>query len=420
MLVEIKVPVFPESVSDGTIVKWNVKVGEAFECDDVLAEIETDKVVFEVPAIEDGVLAEILEQEGATVFSDQLIGKINIEQIEQKKVVNQDVTQSASSESKVTSIHAKQSPQEKILTPSANKLVKENNIDVNQIKGTGKGDRVIKEDIIHHMNKSKEKSKPSSNDSRNSKLEKNNNTVSQNSLPPEQSVRVEKRVPMTRLRARIAERLLESQHTAAILTTFNEINMAPVMELRRKYRDAFEKQHGVRLGFMSFFIKASIEALKRFPDVNASVEDKDILYHGYYDIGIAVGSPRGLVVPIIRDADQFGFADTEKKIVEFGQKAKDGSLSIDEITGGTFSITNGGVFGSLLSTPIINPPQSGILGLHKIDKRPVVVDDEIVIRPMMYVALSYDHRLIDGRGAVQFLVTIKELIEDPSRLLLEV
>lgn len=408
MSLEIKVPVFPESVTDGTIVSWHKKAGDQVKIDEVLAEIETDKVVFEVPAMENGVVTEILETEGATVTSGQLIGKMEVRAesaapepsaiVSEQTVADDD----GINDSNVTLLHGKQDVQEKIMSPAAKKWLAENKVDMQEIKGSGKGERVLKQDVIRAID---------------------GQSVQQSiALAPvaAHGRRKDKRVPMSRLRARIAERLVDSQQNAAILTTFNEVNMLPVIELRNKYGDTFEKQHGCRLGFMSFFVRAVVEALKRFPDVNASVENKDIVYHEYFDIGIAVGSPRGLVVPVLRDADQLGFAGVEKEIAGFGLRANDGSLTLDEITGGTFSISNGGVFGSMLSTPIINPPQSAILGLHKIEKRPVVVEDEIVIRPMMYLALSYDHRLIDGRGAVQFLVTVKGLIEDPSRLLLEI
>lgn len=409
MSLEIKVPAFPESVTDGVLVNWHKKVGDLVERDDVLAEIETDKVVFEVPAMESGVITDILAVEGAVVTSGQLIAKMNAQttasEAKQQKQASIETPETKReeevSDSNVTVLHGKKEQQEKIVSPAAKKWIAENKIDVADIQGTGKGNRVLKQDVIRAID---------------------NQKIAQSAIMSQTQVgnRKDRRVPMSRLRARIAERLVESQQNAAILTTFNEVNMQPVMDLRKRHGESFEKQHGVRLGFMSFFVRAVVEALKRFPDVNASVEDKDIVYHEYFDIGIAVGSPRGLVVPVLRDADQLGFAGIEKAILGFGQRANEGSLTLEEITGGTFSISNGGVFGSMLSTPIINPPQSAILGLHKIEKRPVVIDDQVVIRPVMYLALSYDHRLIDGRGAVQFLVTVKTLIEDPSRLLLEI
>ncbi len=448
MTIEIKVPVFPESVTDGTLVAWKKKEGESVERDEVIAEIETDKVVFEVPAIEDSVIGNILVEVGALVVSGQVIGTLETakeqEKIEPSKVIEVPeavpVMQVAASGDGIVRQGVKP-----VLGPAAEKAAVENKLDVSALKGTGKGGRILKEDVMSQVNQQAGQVSASSRNSATARSAK----VSANKMPepkvdiqsesksatnqaaPESTnvahtdeskivSRQEKRVPMTRLRARIAERLLESQQTAAILTTFNEINMQAVMDLRTKYRESFEKTHEVKLGFMSFFVKATVEALKRFPDVNASIDDKDIVYHGYQDIGIAVGSPRGLVVPILRDCDDMDFADVERGIVDFGGRAKKGSLTLEEMTGGTFSITNGGVFGSLLSTPIINPPQSAILGLHKIEKRAVVENDAVVVRPMMYVALSYDHRIIDGRGAVQFLVAIKEQIEDPARLLLGV
>jgi 2-oxoglutarate dehydrogenase E2 component (dihydrolipoamide succinyltransferase) len=400
MAIEIKVPAFPESVNEGTLVKWHKSVGDAVARDEVLADIETDKVVFEVPCLDDGVLAEVREQEGATVVAGQLIGIVKQGQAAKPAAVAKQVeaadTGSASAD-------------DSLLSPSARKLMEEHNLTPQQVKGTGKDGRILKEDVQAHLQSTANKV-----------------TSIPSAAPrtvvnfPASGERPQKRVPMSRLRARIAERLVEAQHTAAILTTFNEVNMQPLMTLRSRYREQFEKTHHVRLGFMSFFVKAAVEALKRFPEVNASIEAEDIVYHGFYDVGIAVGSPRGLVVPILRDVDMMSVADIEGRIADFGQRAKDGSLSLDEITGGTFSITNGGVFGSLLSTPILNPPQSAILGMHKIQERPVVEDGEIVIRPMMYLALSYDHRIVDGRGAVQFLVTIKDLLEDPARIMLEI
>ena len=399
MSVEIKVPAFPESVNEGTLVKWHKAVGEAVSRDEVLADIETDKVVFEVPAIDDGVLAEIHQPEGATVVAGQLLATIK-EGAAPKSVKKETATEQPAAVKNVAA--------EVAIAPAALKLMAENNLQPEQVKGSGKDGRILKEDVQAHLNKGSGKVtaiKPAG-------------SPSVVNFPSGE--RPQKRVPMSRLRARIAERLVQAQQTAAILTTFNEVNMQPLMGLRNRYREQFEKAHGVRLGFMSFFVKAAVEALKRFPEVNASIEGDDIVYHGFYDVGIAVGSPRGLVVPILRDVDLMSVADIEGRIADFGQRAKDGSLSLDEITGGTFSITNGGVFGSLLSTPILNPPQSAILGMHKIQERAVVENGEIVARPMMYLALSYDHRIIDGREAVQFLVTIKDLLEDPARILLEI
>jgi 2-oxoglutarate dehydrogenase E2 component (dihydrolipoamide succinyltransferase) len=400
MSIEVKVPGFPESVTDGTIVTWHVKAGDVVEVDDIIADIETDKVVFEIPAPDDGMVEEILEGEGSTVIAHQLIARLGpVAAGAAKKAKSDDVEQALAPSEMVEG--------ETIITPSAAKLIAENNLNSQQINGTGKDGRVLKEDVLSYLETAETKPETPA--------------VSRAVPAPElMGDRPEERVPMTRLRARIAERLVEAQQTAAILTTFNEINMQPVMELRQKYKDKFEKEHGVRLGFMSFFVKAAVAALKRFPVVNASIDGNDIVYHGFFDIGIAVGSPRGLVVPILRDTDQLSIAEIEGTITDLGQRAQEGKLGIEEITGGTFSITNGGVFGSLLSTPILNPPQSAILGMHKIQERPMVENGEIVIRPMMYLALSYDHRIIDGREAVQFLVKIKEALEDPARLLLDV
>jgi len=406
MLIEIKVPNFPESVADGTIVSWHKHPGDVVKRDEILVEIETDKVVFEVPAISDGVLQEILENEGATVVSGQVLTHID----------PSGAGASAAAADAATSA-GQEAAQEHVITPSARKLIAEHNLDGADITGSGKDGRVLKEDVLRVLDNTPAKPSPARQSSAPATASA---VVTQGVAPLPPGDRPEKRVPMTRLRARIAQRLVEAQHTAAILTTFNEVNMQPVMDLRQKYKDKFEKEHGVRLGFMSFFVKASIEALKQFPEVNASVDGGDIVYHGFFDIGIAVGSPRGLVVPILRNADVLSMAKIEAQITEYAAKAKDGTLAIEEITGGTFTITNGGIFGSLLSTPIINPPQSGILGMHKIQPRPVVEDGNIVIRPMMYLALSYDHRIIDGREAVQFLVTIKELLEDPARILLDI
>lgn len=393
MSVEIKVPVFPESVADGTITTWHKKVGDSVDHGEVIVDIETDKVVFEVPSLESGVVEEVLVEEGEIVISEQVIARL-------KKGVKQEP------QVKSESTDVENNEQELIITPSAKKMINENNLDANDITASGKGGRVLKEDVISFIETNKaQKQQPKT-------TFPNQNLV--------QGERLEKRIPMTRLRKRIAERLLEAQQTAAILTTINEVNMQPVMTLRKRYQEKFEKLHDVRLGFMSFFVKAVVEALKQYPEINASIDGDDIVYHGFFDVGIAVGSPRGLVVPILRDADQLSLAQIEQQINSFGQRAKEGTLTIEEITGGTFSITNGGVFGSLLSTPILNPPQSGILGMHKIQPRPVAENDEVVIRPMMYLAFSYDHRIIDGKEAVQFLVAIKEMLEDPARLVLEI
>ncbi len=397
MSIELKVPVFPESVTDGTLTTWHKKPGDTVTHGEVIVDIETDKVIFEVPSMEEGVIEKLLVDEGDIVLSGQVIAHIT-KQAGVKKQPQSDVPSASVEEERDSNENA-------IITPSAQKMINESNLDAKLVTGSGKGGRVLKEDVISFIE--------------NKTVTPQEKTIS---TTPSllQGDRIEKRVPMTRLRKRIAERLLESQQTAAILTTINEVNMQPVMELRKRYQDKFEKKHGVRLGFMSFFVTAVLEALKRFPEVNASIDGDDIVYHGFFDIGIAVGSPRGLVVPILRDAEQLSVAQIEQQIYDYGQRAKDGALTLEEITGGTFSITNGGVFGSLLSTPILNPPQSGILGMHKIQPRVMVVDNEIVILPMMYLAFSYDHRIIDGKEAVQFLVAIKELLEDPARLILQV
>ncbi len=411
MTTTIKVPDFPESVTDGTIVAWHKQPGEQVKRDEPLVDIETDKVMFEVPAPEDGVLEKILEQENAVVVSGQEIAAI-------RPLSGSEAAQAAAPPTEPADNH-----EEPVITPSARKLIDEQGLDPARIKGTGKGGRILKEDVLRHQGvigggeAAPEKAEPP--------VAPPSPTPAPEAPVPASPRRAgagreERRVPMTRLRSRIAERLVEAQHTAAILTTFNEVDMQAVMALRQNYREKFERAHGVRLGFMSFFVKASVEALKRFPMVNASIDGGDIVYHGYFDVGVAIGAPRGLVVPILRDADSMSVPDIEKKIIEYSDKAKQGKISLDEITGGTFTITNGGVFGSLLSTPILNPPQSAILGMHKIEQRAVVREGEIVIRPMMYLALSYDHRIIDGREAVQFLVTIKELLEDPARMLIGV
>ena len=394
MTTDVKVPGFPESVADGVIVTWHKKIGDAVEMEDVIADIETDKVVFEVPAPVSGVMTEILEAEGAVVLSQQLIAKIDeTATVAESKPVEKNA-EPLSEKSPVESTVVESAPSEVKINPAAKKKAAEMGVDVNQIAGSGKDGRILKEDVQSSGAK----------------------YTAPVALVGE---RVEKRVPMTRLRAKIAERLVDAQHTAAMLTTFNEINMKPVMDIRAKHKDQFEKTHDTKLGFMSFFVKATTEALKKFPAINASIDGVDIVYHGYFDVGIAVSSPRGLVVPILRDAESMSLADIESKIREYGGKARDNKLGIDEITGGTFSITNGGVFGSMLSTPILNPPQSAILGMHNIVERPVAINGEVVIRPVMYVALTYDHRIVDGSEAVQFLVSIKNSLEDPVRILLD-
>ncbi len=400
MGIEIKVPVLPESVADATIATWHVQPGEAVSRDQNLVDIETDKVVLEVVAPEDGVISEIIKQEGDTVLQEELIANF-------EAGVAPAAAPAAKEEPKAEAAPAAPAAPVAaadldVLSPAVRRLVAEHGLDPKQIPASGK--RLSKEDVEAFI---KGGAKPAS------------APVATSSAPVSAGLREEKRVPMTRLRKRIAERLLEAQHNAAILTTFNDINMKEVVELRARYKDQFEKVHGTRLGFMSFFVKATVEALKRFPDVNASIDGDDIVYHGYYDVGVAVSSPRGLVVPVLRDADTLSLAEIEAKIREFGAKARDNKLSLDDMTGGTFTVSNGGVFGSLMATPIINPPQSAILGMNRMEDRPVVVNGEIVIRPMMNVALSYDHRIIDGRESVGFLKTIKEFIEDPARLLLD-
>ena len=410
MSTEIKVPELPESVADAVIASWYKQVGDVINMDEVLVDLETDKVILEVPAVKRGVVKEILFAVGDTVTAGQLLAVIDesAELAESTADAGGEIekTNGAGSKAAVS------------MSPSVRKLIAENAIDETQLTGTGKNGRILKQDV--------EKFLADKMAAENKVVESSAKSVEQGSSPvtainqPESGERLERRVPMTRLRARIAERLLQSQQQAAILTTFNEVNMKPVMELRSRYKEAFEKKFGVRLGFMSLFVQASVEALKRFPEINASIDGNDIVYHGYYDIGVAVSGPNGLVVPIIRDADIQSVSDIEQSIIHFANKARENSLSINDITGGTFTISNGGVFGSMLSTPIINPPQSAILGMHNITERAMVVDGEVKVLPMMYLALSYDHRLVDGKSAVQFLVTIKQLLEDPSRMLLGV
>ena len=405
MQIEVKVPTLSESVSEATLVSWHKKEGDAVKRDENLIDIETDKVVMELPAPADGVIVKIIRGDGTTVASGEIIAMLDTEA---KGTVAAPVLVPV-----VVAVKASAVSVGAPASPAAAKIAAEQNVNTADIAGTGRGGRVTKEDVVNQGTGSQAAVSPA----------KAGTQVGKPITPPVQlpaGDRTEQRVPMSRLRARIAERLLQSQSTAAILTTFNEVNMAPVMELRAKYKDKFEKEHGVKLGFMSFFVKAVVHALKKYPIVNASIDGTDIVYHGYYDIGIAVGSERGLVVPILRNADQMSIADIEKKIAEYGQKAKDGKLTIEELTGGTFSISNGGVFGSMLSTPIINPPQSAILGVHATRERPVVENGQIVIRPINYLAMSYDHRIIDGREAVLSLVAMKEALEDPARLLLEI
>jgi len=401
MLIEVKVPQLSESVAEATLLAWHKKVGEPVKRDENLIDIETDKVVLELPAPADGVLSKIVKGDGGTVKAGEVIATIDTD----GKAVAVATAPGATPAPKPAPVAARSAPAPAM--PAARKLAAEKGIDTAAVAGTGKGGRVTKADMTVEPAKAPE-AKPA--------LPQPPSPVSVDQIL---AGRPEQRVPMSRLRARIAERLVQSQATAAILTTFNEVNMQPVMDLRKKYQERFEKEHGVRLGFMSFFVKAAVHALKKYPVVNASIDGNDIVYHGYFDIGVAVGSPRGLVVPILRDCDQMSFSDIEKQIAEFGKRAQDGKLSIEELTGGTFSISNGGVFGSMLSTPIINPPQSAILGVHSTRERPVVENGQIVVRPINYLALSYDHRIVDGREAVLSLVAIKEALEDPARLLLD-
>ena len=409
MSIEIKTPTFAESISEGTVAVWHKAVGDPVKRDDVLVDIETDKVVIEIFAPADGVLTEIVKEEGEVVESEDLLGRLEAGAVEAVPPVPPEGGEESPGAEDVAA------------SPAARKLAAEQGIALGDVVGTGKGGRVMKEDVARLVEAPDETDAPQPAAAPASVPE------SAPEIAPidvdtrvDAGERVERRVPMTRLRASVAMRLVEAQQTAAMLTTFNELDMAPVMTMRRRYGDEFQARHnGTKLGFMSFFVRAAVEALKRFPAVNASIDGSDIIYHGYYDIGVAVSTDRGLVVPIIRDADALGLHQIEDAIVDYGGRARDGKLALTEIQGGTFTISNGGVFGSLLSTPILNPPQTAILGMHKIEDRPVVVDGEIVVRPMMYLALSYDHRLIDGREAVQFLVTIKELVEDPARILLD-
>jgi 2-oxoglutarate dehydrogenase E2 component (dihydrolipoamide succinyltransferase) len=414
-IVDVQVPQFSESVSEGTLLTWKKKPGEAIAIDETLVEIETDKVVLEVPAPAAGVLAEIIKADGSTVVSQELLAKIDTEG---KAGVAAPATTASVAAAPVAAPAAAAANKGDVAMPAAAKILAEKGLQATDVSGTGKDGRVTKGDALAAGAKPAAVAAPVVVPAAPAVAK----PLPAVAAPVQQNLgeRPEQRVPMTRLRARIAERLLQSQSTNAILTTFNEVNMAPVMEMRKKFQEKFEKEHGVKLGFMSFFVKAAVAALKKYPVINASVDGNDIVYHGYFDIGIAVGSPRGLVVPVLRNVDQMSFADIEKKIAEFGQKAKDGKLSIDELSGGTFSISNGGVFGSMLSTPIINPPQSAILGVHATKDRAVVENGQVVVRPINYLAMSYDHRIIDGREAVLGLVTMKEALEDPARLLFDI
>ncbi len=405
MTIEILVPDLPESVADATVATWHKNVGDTIKRDDILVDIETDKVVLEVPAEKDGILTEIIHPEGATVTSKQLIGLLRTVQENDGKVIKATLNQNEATplDRRTATIeldsHLSSNNDQ---GPAIRRLLAEHNLNADDIKGTGVGGRITRQDIEAVVNKSK---------------------ITEPQAVSESIInlnRNEKRVPMTRLRKRIAERLLEAKNTTAMLTTFNEVDMQPIMDLRKTYGERFEKQHNVRLGFMSFYVKAVVEALKRYPEINASIDNDDVIYHNYFDISIAVSTPRGLVTPVLRDCDQMSMAEIEKAIKDLAIKGQEGKLTVEDLTGGTFTITNGGVFGSLMSTPIINPPQSAILGMHTIKDRPVAINGEVVIRPMMYLALSYDHRLIDGKESVGFLVTIKDLLEDPTRLLLDI
>jgi 2-oxoglutarate dehydrogenase E2 component (dihydrolipoamide succinyltransferase) len=403
MTIEIKAPAFPESVADGEVATWHKQEGEAVARDELIVEIETDKVVMEVVAPTDGVISKIHAAEGTIIESEQLLATIEAGAVAVSSSSEESVSQAVSAEAAATAVGA---------GPAARTLMEEHGLKAADIKGSGKGGRITKEDVVAHVQSSSSKAAKV--------VAPSVATATTEAMAAPSGERVERRVPMTRMRAKIAERLLDATQQTAMLTTFNEVNMAPLMELRRKYKDQFEKTHnGTRLGFMGFFVKAACEALKRFPEVNASIDGNDVVYHGYQDIGVAVSTDNGLVVPVLRDADFMSIADVEAKIKELGLKARGNKLTIDDMTGGTFTVTNGGVFGSLMSTPILNPPQTGILGMHKIQERPMAVNGQVVILPMMYLALSYDHRLIDGKTAVQFLVAVKDLIEDPARILLQ-
>ncbi|MER2973021.1 2-oxoglutarate dehydrogenase complex dihydrolipoyllysine-residue succinyltransferase [Klebsiella pneumoniae] len=405
--VDILVPDLPESVADATVATWHKKPGDAVVREEVLVEIETDKVVLEVPASADGILDAVLEDEGATVLSRQILGRLR-----EGNSAGKESSEKADAKASTPAQRQQASLEEQnndALSPAIRRLLAEHNLDPAAIKGTGVGGRLTREDVEKHLAKAP------------APAEAKAPAAAPAAAPaPQLGHRSEKRVPMTRLRKRVAERLLEAKNSTAMLTTFNEVNMKPIMDLRKQYGEAFEKRHGIRLGFMSFYVKAVVEALKRYPEVNASIDGDDVVYHNYFDVSMAVSTPRGLVTPVLRDVDLLGMADIEKNIKELAVKGRDGKLTVDDLTGGNFTITNGGVFGSLMSTPIINPPQSAILGMHAIKDRPMAVNGKVEILPMMYLALSYDHRLIDGRESVGFLVAIKELLEDPTRLLLDV
>ncbi len=404
MTIEILVPDLPESVADATVATWHKKPGDAVKRDEVLVDIETDKVVLEVPAPEAGILEAIFEDEGSTVLSKQLLARIKPGAVAGEPTTDTTAASQSSPDKRHKATLTDESSD--ALSPAVRRLLGEHNLEASQVKGTGVGGRITREDIEAHL--------------ANAAKAQGAKAAEQPQVVAPAAARSEKRVPMTRLRKTVANRLLEAKNSTAMLTTFNEVNMKPIMDLRAQYKDAFEARHGIRLGFMSFYVKAVTEALKRYPEVNASIDGSDIVYHNYFDISMAVSTPRGLVTPVLKDCDTLGFADIEKSIKDLAVKGRDGKLTVEDLMGGNFTITNGGVFGSLMSTPIINPPQSAILGMHKIQDRPMAVDGKVEILPMMYLALSYDHRLIDGRESVGFLVTVKELLEDPARLLLDV
>ncbi|GAB52242.1 2-oxoglutarate dehydrogenase complex dihydrolipoyllysine-residue succinyltransferase [Atlantibacter hermannii] len=409
--VDILVPDLPESVADATVATWHKKPGDAVTRDEVLVEIETDKVVLEVPASADGILDTVLEEEGTTVTSRQILGRLREGNSAGKESgAKAEAKESTPAQRQQASLEEQNND---ALSPAIRRLLAEHSLEASDIKGTGVGGRLTREDVEKHLAKAGKADAPKA-------AEPAVASAQPQQPQPQLAGRSEKRVPMTRLRKRVAERLLEAKNSTAMLTTFNEVNMKPIMDLRKQYGDAFEKRHGIRLGFMSFYVKAVVEALKRYPEVNASIDGEDVVYHNYFDVSMAVSTPRGLVTPVLRDVDALGMADIEKRIKELALKGRDGKLTVEDLTGGNFTITNGGVFGSLMSTPIINPPQSAILGMHAIKDRPMAVDGKVEILPMMYLALSYDHRLIDGRESVGFLVAIKELLEDPTRLLLDV
>ncbi len=409
--VDILVPDLPESVADATVATWHKKPGDAVTRDEVLVEIETDKVVLEVPASADGILDTVLEEEGTTVTSRQILGRLREGNSAGKESgAKAEAKESTPAQRQQASLEEQNND---ALSPAIRRLLAEHSLEASDIKGTGVGGRLTREDVEKHLAKAGKADAPKA-------AEPAASSAQPQQPQPQLAGRSEKRVPMTRLRKRVAERLLEAKNSTAMLTTFNEVNMKPIMDLRKQYGDAFEKRHGIRLGFMSFYVKAVVEALKRYPEVNASIDGEDVVYHNYFDVSMAVSTPRGLVTPVLRDVDALGMADIEKRIKELALKGRDGKLTVEDLTGGNFTITNGGVFGSLMSPPIITPPQSAILGMHAIKDRPMAVDGKVEILPMMYLALSYDHRLIDGRESVGFLVAIKELLEDPTRLLLDV